>query len=146
MSLTEDSNNTSPEPPLAGNEDDVGYKKPPKKSQFKPGQSGNPKGRPKGSMSRERRFEKHLNRKVSLSIDGKMQTLTARDMVDLSLISKAAKGSIAHIKLVHHLQEKYCLEEPMKLPQEIRIVFVEPPVYPPDDDLPPLPPLKKGPE
>lgn len=26
---------------------EVGYKKPPKASQFKPGQSGNPKGRPK---------------------------------------------------------------------------------------------------
>ena len=27
---------------------EVGYGKPPRKSQFKPGQSGNPKGRPKG--------------------------------------------------------------------------------------------------
>ena len=26
---------------------EVGYKKPPRKNQFKPGQSGNPKGRPK---------------------------------------------------------------------------------------------------
>ena len=27
---------------------EVGYKKPPKSTQFQPGQSGNPKGRPKG--------------------------------------------------------------------------------------------------
>jgi hypothetical protein len=26
---------------------EIGYKKPPRKNQFKPGQSGNPKGRPK---------------------------------------------------------------------------------------------------
>ena len=34
-------------------EDDyeVGYKKPPKHSQFQPGESGNPKGRPKGSRN-----------------------------------------------------------------------------------------------
>jgi hypothetical protein len=35
---------------MADNDDDyeVGYKRPPKNSQFKKGQSGNPKGRPKG--------------------------------------------------------------------------------------------------
>ena len=30
---------------------EVGYGKPPKHSQFKPGQSGNPQGRPKGSRN-----------------------------------------------------------------------------------------------
>lgn len=30
---------------------DIGYAKPPKATQFKPGQSGNPKGRPKGSRN-----------------------------------------------------------------------------------------------
>lgn len=30
--------------------DDVGYGKPPKRTQFKPGQSGNPKGRPRASI------------------------------------------------------------------------------------------------
>ncbi|MBV1901270.1 MAG: hypothetical protein KUG56_06315, partial [Kordiimonadaceae bacterium] len=29
----------------------IGYKKPPKANQFKPGQSGNPKGRPKGTKN-----------------------------------------------------------------------------------------------
>lgn len=35
---------------MADNDDDyeVGYKRPPKNSRFKKGQSGNPKGRPKG--------------------------------------------------------------------------------------------------
>ena len=29
----------------------VGYRKPPANSRFRPGQSGNPKGRPKGSLN-----------------------------------------------------------------------------------------------
>ena len=35
----------------SGGENDVGYGKPPKNNQFKPGQSGNPKGRPKKTIS-----------------------------------------------------------------------------------------------
>jgi Family of unknown function (DUF5681) len=39
-------------PPLSSDDtptQSVGYRRPPKHSQFKPGQSGNPKGRPKGA-------------------------------------------------------------------------------------------------
>lgn len=37
--------------PNESNEYEVGYGKPPKKHQFKPGYSGNKKGRPKGSLN-----------------------------------------------------------------------------------------------
>ena len=37
--------------PKGGRAHEVGYGKPPKARQFKPGQSGNPKGRPKGSRN-----------------------------------------------------------------------------------------------
>ena len=36
---------------LKPSDEDVGYGKPPKANQFKPGKSGNPKGRPKGARS-----------------------------------------------------------------------------------------------
>ena len=32
--------------------DEVGYRRPPKASQFPPGRSGNPKGRPKGARNK----------------------------------------------------------------------------------------------
>ena len=38
-------------PPV--DDDEVGYRKPPKPHRFKNGQSGNPRGRPKGSKSRK---------------------------------------------------------------------------------------------
>jgi hypothetical protein len=41
-----------PPPSLEPTEYDVGYRKPPAASQFKPGRSGNPKGRPKGARNK----------------------------------------------------------------------------------------------
>ena len=40
-------------PPTVAAEDEerVGYKRPPKRTRFRKGQSGNPKGRPKGSLN-----------------------------------------------------------------------------------------------
>jgi hypothetical protein len=35
-------------------QEEVGYKHPPKRTRFKPGQSGNPKGRPKGTSIKDR--------------------------------------------------------------------------------------------
>jgi hypothetical protein len=44
----------------------VGYGCPPVHSQFKPGQSGNPSGRPKGSQNLQTLFNKVLDEEISL--------------------------------------------------------------------------------
>jgi len=51
----------------------VGYKRPPAHTQFRPGRSGNPAGRPKGSKSAQAIFEKVINENVTLdeNIHGK---------------------------------------------------------------------------
>ena len=46
----------------------VGYCKPPKTGQFQPGQSGNLKGRPKGSQNFTTILEKELNNKIQIKI------------------------------------------------------------------------------
>ena len=49
----------------------VGYGRPPEETRFKPGQSGNPKGRPKGSKNLRTLFAEELRRSVTLKENGK---------------------------------------------------------------------------
>src|SRR5271155_1806032 len=47
------------------------YQRPPRKGQFKPGQSGNPRGRPKGSKNIRTYVTEHLNKKIPIIERGK---------------------------------------------------------------------------
>lgn len=71
----------------------VGYGKPPKESQFKPGKSGNMKGRPKGRISTARLLEKHMDTKVTVNIGGKQKKVSRREALVLSAIGDAFKGN-----------------------------------------------------
>lgn len=57
-----------------------GYKKPPKHSRFRKGNSGNPKGRPKGSRNFARVLDAELDKKITISENGvhrRVDTITA---------------------------------------------------------------------
>lgn len=56
---------------------EVGYAKPPKETRFKPGQSGNPRGRPKGAKNR--RPALHEERMKDIILDEAYRTITVRD-------------------------------------------------------------------
>lgn len=80
---------------MAAEDDDykVGYKNPPRQHQFKKGQSGNPKGRPKGSKKTlQDELMKALNKKVPVIENGKTKKITMREAIAKGLVNKSARG------------------------------------------------------
>ena len=71
---------------------EVGYGKPPKATRFKKGQSGNPKGRPKGAKSFAAMAQEAFTRKIKVTTDGQRREVTIIEAILLQLANNAAKG------------------------------------------------------
>jgi hypothetical protein len=78
---------------------DVGYGKPPPEHQFKPGQSGNPKGRPKGPGNIYKLIAKHAAKKVTVIENGAEKKMAKIDVVISAMLNKAASGDLAAARL-----------------------------------------------
>jgi hypothetical protein len=72
--------------------DPVGYRRPPKHSQFAKGRTGNPNGRPKGVRNFATVIEAELNTKIPITENGKRKSISKREAVAKQLVNKAASG------------------------------------------------------
>ncbi len=73
---------------------DVGYKKPPKHTQFKPGQSGNPKGRPKKPTNMHEAIIDNLGKKIKIkNPNGKVENVYVFVALARMLIKSAIDGN-----------------------------------------------------
>lgn len=70
----------------------VGYCRPPSHSQFKSGQSGNPRGRPRGSRNLQTILREELDQKVQVTDNGRPKMMTKRRIAVRQQIDKAVKG------------------------------------------------------
>src|SRR5205814_10537808 len=67
----------------------VGYRKPPEGTRFKPGQSGNPKGRPKGVRNFETDLDETLRELVDVNKGGVRRRVTNQKAMLINLLQKA---------------------------------------------------------
>tara|TARA_R100001163_G_C4997016_1_gene147571 strand:- start:111 stop:521 length:411 start_codon:yes stop_codon:yes gene_type:complete len=75
-------------------DEDIGYKKPPKKHQFKPGQSGNKKGRPKGTKNLKTDLMEELAEMITIKEGGKAKKISKQRAMLKSLAVKAVQGDL----------------------------------------------------
>jgi hypothetical protein len=78
--------------------DRVGYQRPPEATRFKKGVSGNPKGRPKGSLNVATVFLKTLHEKVVVNEHGQRRTVTKLEAALTQLVNKAATGDLRALR------------------------------------------------
>ena len=106
----------------------VGYKNPPKHTQFKPGKSGNDKGRPKGKIPSSQILAKLLGIKMTINTGGTEKTVTRQEALFLGLIRDALKGVPSARKqlfqLLHELEagEKLSPAEPVIGPDDESLI------------------------
>lgn len=91
---------------MSKNDYNVGYKKPPKASQFKPGQSGNPKGRPKGTRNLATDLQEELSAKIVVREGNKQQRMSKQQALVKTLFNNALKGDIRAINTFLRLIER----------------------------------------
>src|SRR5690606_37810847 len=86
-------------------DEQVGYGRPPQRHRFKPGQSGNPRGRPKDSRNHATILEEELDTALPYLIDGKRKTIPARRLMLRQAVHKAAKGDLKALQLLSRMIE-----------------------------------------
>src|SRR6202040_3662687 len=79
---------------------EVGFGKPPRSTQFKPGQSGNPAGRPLGAKNFATAIAQELDTRVTVTENGRRKLISMRQVIAKRLVNKAASGDLKAIPLL----------------------------------------------
>ncbi|MEO0750456.1 MAG: DUF5681 domain-containing protein [Pseudomonadota bacterium] len=104
---------------------DVGYGKPPKSGQFKKGQSGNPKGRPKGAKGLKASLKRELESSITVRERGREVKLSKAEVLAKGLMGDALKGDAKARTEVLRLDDEFFGENPASGPQLVRMAEPE---------------------
>jgi hypothetical protein len=78
--------------PVADDEYDVGYGKPPLHTRFKPGRTGNPKGRPKRHRNFKTVLEQVLEETIAIREGDRERTLPRIEVLVRTVVNRALQG------------------------------------------------------
>jgi hypothetical protein len=76
----------------------VGYCSPPEATRFRKGVSGNPRGRPTGSLNVATVLTRTLRQKVAITENGRRRTVTKLEAAVKQLVDQAAAGDLRALR------------------------------------------------
>jgi hypothetical protein len=79
---------------MSDDEQDVGYRKPPKSNRFRTGASGNPSGKKKGTRNFSTEIRDELAAEVDVTINGQAQRVTKQRALAIALVGAAISGDL----------------------------------------------------
>lgn len=94
----------------------VGYGKPPLHTRFRPGQSGNPAGRPRGAKDLATLVKKALDRRVAAAETGRRRRPSKREAVIERLVDRALDADLRATKMLFDLLLALDRREPPAAP------------------------------
>ena len=91
----------------ASSKSDVGYRRPPKATQFKKETSGNPRGRPKGSRDIGNVLLDVTRQKIPVTENGRTRRMPALEVMLREFTNEAIQNDQGALKLLFTLMERY---------------------------------------
>ena len=79
---------------------EVGYGKPPRHTRFAKGQSGNPRGRPRGAKNFTTLLEEALNEPVTVTENGGRRKVSKLQAIVTQLVNRSATADFRAIKIL----------------------------------------------
>ena len=73
---------------------EIGFGKPPERTRFRKGVSGNPRGRPKGALNKKTILGRTLQEKVVITENGKRKRITKREALYKQIVNKGVSGDL----------------------------------------------------
>lgn len=86
---------------------EIGYRRPPKSGQFKKGQSGNPKGRPKGSKNFMTLLDQELDQKITVNENGRKKEISRMQAMVKRMVAESLQGNLRALMTMIEIMRRH---------------------------------------
>lgn len=97
---------------------EVGYGKPPERTRFRPGQSGNPNGRPRKSKNLNTLLEQELESRITVREGDREKRLSKREAIIKRMVQGALGGDIRQQQFLFRYLDSRNDPEPFRVTAE----------------------------